>query len=66
MIITRTSPLTGRTQSLDINVTIEQIKAWEQGSLIQDVMPQLTADEREFVISGCTPEDFNILFPEEC
>ena len=66
MIITRTSPLTGRTQSLDINVTIEQIKAWGQGSLIQDVMPQLTADEREFVISGCTPEDFNILFPEEC
>ncbi len=65
MIITRTSPVTGRAQSLDINVTIEQIKAWEQGSLIQDVMPQLTADEREFIISGCTPEDFNILFPEE-
>ena len=65
MIITRTSPLTGRTQSLDIDVTIEQIKAWEQGSLIQDVMPQLTADEREFIISGCTPEDFNTLFPEE-
>ena len=65
MIITRTSPVTGRTQSLDIDVTIEQIKAWEQGSLIQDVMPQLTADEREFIISGCTPEDFNILFPEE-
>ncbi len=65
MIITRTSPLTGRTQSLDINITIEQIKAWEQGSLIQDIMPQLTAEEREFIISGCTPEDFNALFPEE-
>ena len=65
MIITRPSPLTGRTQSLDINITIEQIKAWEQGSLIQDIMPQLTAEEREFIISGCTPEDFNALFPEE-
>ena len=65
MIITRTSPLTGRTQALDIDVTIEQIKAWENGALIQDVMPHLSADEREFIISGCTPQDFNVLFPEE-
>ena len=65
MIITRTSPLTGRTQALDIDVTIEQIKSWENGALIQDVMPHLSADEREFIISGCTPQDFNVLFPEE-
>ena len=65
MIITRTSPLTGRTQALDIDVTIEQIKSWENGALIQDVMPHLSADEREFIISGCTPQDFNALFPEE-
>ena len=65
MIITRTSPLTGLTQALDIDVTIEQIKAWENGALIQDVMPHLSADEREFIISGCTPQDFNVLFPEE-
>lgn len=65
MIITRTSPLTGRTQSLDIDVSIEQIKSWESGALIQDVMPHLSADEREFIISGCTPQDFDILFPAE-
>tara|TARA_A100001015_G_C14707495_1_gene600732 strand:+ start:193 stop:408 length:216 start_codon:yes stop_codon:yes gene_type:complete len=65
MIITRTSPLTGRTQSLDIDVTVEQIKAWENGTLIQDVMPHLSADEREFIISGCTPQEFSDLFPEE-
>lgn len=65
MLITRTSPLTGRTQSLEIDVTAEQIKEWSNGALIQEVMPQLSADEREFIISGCTPEEFDFLFPEE-
>ena len=65
MLFTRTSPLTGLTLTLDVDVTDEQIKLWEQGALIQNVMPHLTADEREFIISGCTPEDFNILYTDE-
>lgn len=63
MIIVRTSPVTGRHTELDIDVTNDQIKEWENGGLIQDVMPHLTADEREFIVSGCTPEDFKFLFP---
>ncbi len=65
MLITRTSPVTGIQKTREINVTIEQLKAWESGQLIQDAMPNLTADEREFIISGCTPDDFETLFPEE-
>ena len=65
MKITRVSPLTGRSTTLDINVSDEQIKEWENGGLIQDIMPNLTADEREFIISGCTPSDFDVLFPPE-
>jgi len=44
-----------------INATNEQYIAWIDGTLIQDAMPQLSADEREFIISGCTAEDWQQL-----
>ena len=65
MLITRTSILSGVTRTLDIDISNEQIKLWENGRLIQDVMPHLTADEREFIITGITPEEFTSLFPKE-
>ena len=65
MIIVRKSPVTGKMNDRDIDVTAEQYTSWENGTLIQDAMPNITADEREFIVSGCTPEDFDFLFPEE-
>ena len=65
MLIKRKSPVTGRTQAMEIAVTDQQNKEWENGALIQEVMSHLSPDEREFIISGCTPEDFTFLFPEE-
>jgi hypothetical protein len=62
MTITRKSPLTGVTRSKEINVTEEQIFAWEMGKLIQDAMPQLSADDREFVKTGITGEEWDQLF----
>jgi hypothetical protein len=62
MTITRKSPLTGVTRSKEINVTEEQILAWEMGKLIQDAMPELSADEREFVKTGITGEEWDQLF----
>lgn len=64
MLITRTSPLTGRDNTREIDVTPEQLSRWQGGSgLIQDVMPHLSADDREFLISGSTPEDWATMFP---
>ena len=65
MIIVRKSPVTGKMNHRDIDVTAEQYTSWENGTLIQDAMPNITAEEREFIVSGCTPEDFVFLFPEE-
>jgi len=59
MEITRTSIITGTTRTKDLNVTPEQIKAWEGGKLIQDAMPQLTADEREFILTGVTQDEWD-------
>ncbi len=65
MIIVRKSPVTGKLNELDIDVTFDQYESWANGELIQNAMPNITADEREFIVSGCTPEDFDFLFPEE-
>jgi len=63
MLITRTSPFSGNTNSMEIEVTIEQLRSWRQdGILIQDAMPNLSADEREFIKTGITPEEWDSAF----
>jgi hypothetical protein len=64
MEITRVSPLTQKTNTLDIPITELQLRAWEQGALIQQAAPHLTADEREFLISGLYPGEFERLWNE--
>ena len=58
MIITKTSPLTGMLNTMDIDVTPLQIEQWERGMLIQEAMPLLTRDEREFIMTGLTSTDW--------
>lgn len=62
MKITRKSSLTGITRTKEIDVTIEQILAWEEGELIQNAMPNLSADDREFIKTGITGEEWDQLF----
>ena len=54
MDITRTSLASGITRTRDIPVTQEQLERWQQGGLIQDVMPELSVEDREFIQSGMT------------
>ena len=65
MKITRTSVQSGITRTIDLPVTEEQIKRWEDGEHIQNVMPELSADQREFLITGITAEEWDELFPPE-
>jgi len=65
MLITKTCMMTGNTNTLDIPVTQAQIDAWHGGTLIQDAMPDLTADDREFLMTGMLPDVFDAYFGEE-
>ena len=65
MKITKTSPFTNTTNVMDINVTQEQIALWESGTLIQNAMPHLTPDEREFIMTGITPNEWDSAFSDE-
>lgn len=67
MKITKRSPRTGRMNTRVINVTEEQIKDWQNGTLIQNAMPNISDDDREFLMTGLTPEDWDAMFsnPED-
>jgi hypothetical protein len=65
MLVEKKSPLTGEMNTMEIPVTQEQLENWWGGMLIQDAMPNLSADQREFLMTGYTPEDWEQLFPPE-
>jgi hypothetical protein len=64
MKITRKSMFTGKTHTMDIPVTQEQLDDWNNGTLIQRAMPNLTPDQREFVKTGVTKEEWDNAFSE--
>lgn len=65
MLIKRISRLTGKTHTREINVTQEQIDAWRGGEYIQKAMPHLSVNDREFLMTGLTPEEWDQAFGEE-
>lgn len=65
MVITKFSKLTGAMNTMKLAVTPEQIEAWESGTLIQEVMPHLSAQEREFLITGSTAAEWDAAFGGE-
>lgn len=63
MLITKTSQLTGIEHTREIDVTVEQFDNWNcHGMLIQDAMPHLSPADREFILSGITPEEWEAAF----
>ncbi len=65
MEITRKSRATGKTHTLDLPITQAQVDKYNSGAFVQDAFPNLTADQREFIISGTTAEEWDELFGEE-
>ena len=65
MQVARVSHISGL-NVLDLPVTQEQLDAYIKGNLmIQDAFPNLTPDQREFIMTGHTPADWELIFAEE-
>ena len=67
MKIARMSPFSGKLNIMDLPIdTAERMEAyasWITGDgLIQNKMPWLNAGEREFLITGITPEEWDKTF----
>lgn len=59
MLISNTSVLTGITRTVDLPVTKAELERWSNGELIQYVFPHLSDDDREFLMTGITPEEWD-------
>ena len=62
MLIERKSIHSGETTTMEIDVTPDQLWHWDHGVPIQDAMPNLTPDEREFIKTGITPKEWEEMF----
>lgn len=67
MIIERQSIISGKMNKMDINITPEQLFDFINGrsGLAQEAFPDLSLDEREFIISGIHPTEWEQLFGKE-
>ena len=65
MQITKVSMFTKKEHTLDIPVTNEQLEKWNKGMVIQEAMPHLTPDQREFLMTGVTKEEWAKYMPSE-
>jgi hypothetical protein len=65
-IIFKKSMLSGKMHKAIMRITNKQYNRWiNSGELIQDIFPHLTAEEREFLMTGSTPEEWNQTFKNE-
>ena len=66
VFVHKKSMLSGKVNSMVLPTTQGKIEYWiESGKLIQDVMPDLNDNQREFLMSGITPREWNDMFGEE-
>lgn len=69
VVVERASVLTGKVRLLDIDISEAEFEAglsrWLLGGLVQDAFPGMTADEREFWLTGIVPEEWAEMLGEE-
>jgi hypothetical protein len=63
--VTRQSMVSGKTRTKKLVATAEQWAALDKGALIQNALPHLSLDDREFILTGITGEEWDDAFPEE-
>lgn len=59
LLVIKESDLTGKMNVMKIDATPESVMEWvRSGQKIQDFFPLMPKEQREFLISGCTPEEW--------
>lgn len=71
MKLIKKSLFTGKVSEMELpNITHEQHDAWlkmerSERPLVRNFFPNATPDEREFIMTGCTPTEWNEFFSDE-
>ena len=64
MKITRKSEVSGITRTMDLDITVAEVMQWEGGKPAQYAFPNLTADQREFIMTGTTADEWDAMCTE--
>ena len=66
MLVTRTSQISKTDFTMELDITYDQLdrinNRYETKELIQNIVPNLSMEEREFLMTGITPNEWNLLF----
>ena len=68
MLITRISGATGKIHTLDIPVNESKYYKWANGDMkghIQNIFPELSDAQREFLLTGITGEEWDAIFADD-
>jgi hypothetical protein len=58
MLLRKCSSYSGKMHSMELPVTHEEVLVWYQsGKDIKDVLPTLSVDQAEFLMTGITPQE---------
>ena len=49
---------------MDLDITLDEIVRWKRGLMVQKAFPRLNADEREFLMTGALPGEWDEAFGE--
>ena len=65
--LTKISMFSGCENTMELPISSVDYFKWHNGEsgLIQNAFPNLTPDQREFMMTGATPEEWNELFGME-
>ena len=64
MVVCAISAATGAKHAMPLAITETQVYDWVNGANIQDAMPQLTFEGREFLQTGITQVEWDSIFSE--
>ena len=65
MLVPSVSILTGKLNWLDLPITRSEYQRFRAGELAQHVWPNLTPEQRDFLILGVTPDEVESMLPPE-
>jgi len=57
--VTMKSLFSGKINTRELPITMEQVEAWQNGVLIQNAFPHLNADDREFMQTGAVGSEWD-------
>ena len=65
--VTRQSIITKKINTMELPITQEHLDIYETVGdiLIQDAFPNLDAEQREFILTGVTPQEWNDTFGDD-